>query len=218
LSGNPWNSVVYTPSIGGYPYIFIGDLNGMLKDNGSLAAPQQMGIFQPQYPVLAQAQVCDEIILDPFTASSGSYTTSNVGSFTEAASVISTTLSGAITVTGIQAVSVAASPNPVTLFQSLVIDTAGNAETVLVLQVTPTGFVADFTKTHLTGVAIVEKGVTGTVAASTTASISFAFLGTPISAWPTTLDLSDYIGLSLYIGDPNAIQSITLQFNTANGA
>ena len=218
LSGDPWTAASFQPLNFNQPYIYFADYGGLLKDNGALSAPQKMGIFQPEYPISAQAQVCYEIILDPFTSSSGSYTTSNVGSFAADQQVVATTLSGAIVAVGLQAVSVAATPNPITLFQSLVIDTAGNAETVLVLEVTATGFVAFFTKTHLSGVAIVEQGVTGTVAASTTATISFAFSGTPISAWPTTLEETDYIGLSLYIGDPNAIQSITLQFNTANGA
>ena len=218
LSGKPWGSFVYSPMQASYPYIYIGDANRMMKDNGSLAAPQQMGIFQPQYPVQAQVQVCDEIILDPYTAAGGSYTETNVGGFTTNVAVVSTTLSTAVTVIGLQSVSVAASPNPITFFQSLVIDTGGGAETVLVLQVTATGFVGQFTKTHTVGATVVERGLTGTVAASTVATVSFAFSGTPISAWPTTLDEADYIGLSIYIGDPNAIQSITLQFNTANGA
>jgi hypothetical protein len=216
LSGQPWGSAVYSPTVTAVPYLYMADFSGMLKDNGSLVAPQNMGIFQPTYPVLAQAQEPDEIILDPFTGSS--YTTANVGTFTPDTPVLSTTTTAAITATGIQAVPVAATPNPIGLFQSLVIDTAGSAETVLVLQVTATGFVANFTKTHLTGVAVVEQGATGTVDVSTTATVSQTFSGTPISAWPTTLEQEDYIGLWLYIGDPNAIQSITLQFNTANGA
>ena len=218
LSGQPWTSVSYQPLVSSAPIQFFADSSVMLKDNGVLSAPQNNGILQPKYPVSAQAQVAATIVLDPYTSAAGSYTTSNVTSFTANVSVVSTTLSTAVAAIGIQDVSVAATPNPITLFQTLLIDSGGNAETVLVLQVTATGFVAAFTKTHLTGVAVVENGVTGAVAASTTASISFTLAGTPISAWPDTLDQSDYIGLSLYVGDPNAIQSITLQFNTANGA
>lgn len=216
LSGQPWGSAVYSPVVTGVPYLYIADFAGMIKDNGTLVAPQQMGIFQPQYPVTAQAQAPDEIILDPFTSSS--YTTVNVGSFTPNAAALTTNTTSAITTLGIQAVGVSTSPNPITLFQSVVVDTGGNAETVLVLFVTATGFIADFTKVHASGVTVVEQGLTGTVAASTTATVSHSFGGTPIAAWPTVLDPSDYIGIYLYIGDPNAIESITLQFNTANGA
>lgn len=216
LSGQPWGSAVYSPVVTGVPYLYIADYAGMIKDNGTLLAPQRMGIFQPQIPVQAQAQSPDEIILDPFTGSS--YTTANVGSFSPNSAVATTSTSTAIVATGIQEVSVSTIPNPITLFQSLVIDTGGNAETVLVLQVTDTGFIANFTKVHASGVTVVEQGLTGTVAASTTATVSHSFGGTPISAWPTILDQSDYIGVYLYIGDPNAIDTITLRFNTANGA
>jgi len=215
LNGQPWGSAVYSPSVTGYPYLYIADLNGMLKDNGSLAAPQKAGIFQPQYPVQAQAQPLSEIVLDSFVGST--YATSGVGAFTANTTVNTSTSGSAIAVTGLQEVVFAASWRD--LFQSLIFDVGGaNQETVLVLQVTDTGFVANFTKTHLTGVTVNEAGWTGTVATSTTATVSKTFVGTPIAAWPTTLDPADYIGLSLYVGDPNAIQSITLQFNTANGA
>jgi hypothetical protein len=165
------------------------------------ASAQNIGIFQNRYPVQAQAQSPDEIILDPFSAGSA---------------VVSTTTTAAITATGIQTVPVA-NLSVLRLFQSLVVDTGGNSETVLVIEMTQTGFIANFTKTHLTGVAVVEMGKSTTVGASTTGTLS-GTLATSISTWPTTLDQEDYIGLWLYVGDPNAIQSITLQFNTSNGA
>ncbi len=215
MSGKPWGSFTYSPSEASYPFIYIGDANQMLKDNGTLAAPQQMGIFQPQYPVQAQAQQLSEIVLDSFVGSS--YTTAGFASFTPNSTVETSTSGSAVTSTGLQSVVFAAPWRA--LFQSLIFDVGGaNQETVLILEVTETGFVANFTKTHLTGVTVNEAGWTGTVAASTTATVINTFAGTPISAWPTTLDPADYIGLSLYVGDPNAIQSITLQFNTANGA
>jgi hypothetical protein len=201
LSGEPWNSVVFTPEIGGYPYLFIADFNGVLKDNGSLTAPQNAGIFQPQYPVQVEAQSPDEIILDPFTGGSA---------------LVSTTTTAPITTAGIQTVPVA-DLSGMGLFQSLVIDTGGSQETVLVIGVTLTGITANFTKAHASGAAVKELGSSTTVAASSTGTITNT-IATSISTWPTTLDPSDYIGLWLYVGDPNAIQSITLQFNTANGA
>ena len=199
LSGFPWGKAVYSPSVTGYPYLYIADLFRMLKDNGTLAAPQQMGIFQPQYPVQSQAQDPDEIVLDPF-----------------AGSVVFTTTTAAITSTGIQNVPVV-DPSVVGLFQSLIIDVGLNQETVLVILTTATGITANFTKTHSSGVSVVEFGTSTSVGASSTGSISNA-IATSISTWPTTLSQSDYIGLWLYVSDPNAIESITLQFNTANGA
>ena len=164
-------------------------------------ATQNIGIFQNRYPVQAKAQSPDEIILDPFSAGSA---------------LVSTTTTAAITVTGIQTVPVA-NLSVLGLFQSLVVDTGGSAETVLVIGMTQTGIIANFTKTHLTGVAVVEMGNSTTVGASSTGTLS-GTLAASISTWPTTLEQEDYIGLWLYVGDPNAIQSITLKFNTANGA
>jgi hypothetical protein len=201
LSGQPWTGQVYSPSVTAYPYLYIADRLTMLKDAGFLSAPQQMGIFQPQYPVQAEAQSPDEIILDPFSGGSA---------------LVSTTTTAAITVTGIQTVPLASYDN-IGIFQSLIIDTGGNAETVLVIGITPSGIIANFTKTHANGVAVVEMGTSTTVAASSTGTISGS-LATSISTWPTTLSQSDYIGLWLYVSDPNAIQSITLQFTTTNGA
>lgn len=201
LSGNPWTSVSYQPVVSSYPYQYFADLSAMLKDNGTLAAPQNMGILQPQYPVQAVAQNPDEIILDPFTGGSA---------------LVSTTTSLAVTTVGLHSVTVA-NPDVIGLFQSLRVDTGGNQETVLVLATSATGFTAYFTKTHLSGVAVAEYGVSTTVGASTTGVLSNT-LPTSISTWPTTLEQEDYIGLWMYVGDPNAIQSITLQFNTANGA
>lgn len=217
LSTQPWTSAMYNPVASSFPYLFIADAKKMLKDNGYLSAPQNNGILQPQYPITAQAQEPDEIILDSFFGTDN-HVTSGLGSYTGNYPLISTQLTSAVTSTGIQAVSVRTQPSPITIFQSLVIDTAGSQETVLVLAVTATGFIANFTKTHSIGAAVVMYGLSGTVAASTTATVSLAFSGTPISAWPTTLQQEDYIGFYIYVGDPNAISSITLQFNTANGA
>jgi hypothetical protein len=216
LSGNPWGSAVYAPAISSYPYLYIGDSNGVIKDNGTLAAPQKASMLQPQYPVQAQAQSPTSIVLDNYQASSGTYTYTGISGGTIVAPV-ATTLTSAVTAIGINAVSVAA-PTQIGLFQLLTIDTAGNQEVVLVIQVTATGFVAKFAKTHLTGVAVGNKALQVTVPASTTAEISKSFAGTPISAWPTTLDQSDYIGLYLFVSDPAQIQKIVLIFDCGDGS
>jgi hypothetical protein len=217
LSGNPWQSASFQTNISSFPYIYIADSAQMIKDNGLLATPQQLGIFQPQYPVIAQAQDPDEIILDSFVSSS--YTTSGIGSFSPNSVVFGVNSTSAITSTGIQSISLGATPNPSALFQSWIVDAGGaNQETVLVISVTPTGFIANFTKNHTTGALLHLMGLTGTVAANTDATISRSFGGTPISAWPTTLEQEDYIGLQLYVGDPNAISSITLKFDCGDGS
>lgn len=218
FSGNPIYMVPFVPAVASAPWQYFADASGMWKDNGTLAAPLPMGIFQPQYPITAQSQDPDEIILDPMRSSS--YTTSGIGSFSPNSVENSTNTSAAITATGIQAVPVngGAGVSWLGLFQSLVIDTGGNEETVLVIGLTATGFIANFTKVHANGVTVDEYGWSGTVAASATGTVSRAFSGTPISAWPLILSQSDYIGVWIYVSDPTQVQSIQLAFTLADGS
>lgn len=217
MSGSPFISSIYNPENTSLPYIFIADANGMLKDSGTFPAPQQWGIFQPQYPVAAQAQAPTTIILDNYTGSSGSYVYTGISGGT-IGSYVNTTLTSAVVATGIQTVAVGA-PMQIGLFQLLTIDSGGgNQEVVLVIQVTPTGFVASFTNTHAIGESITNQALSVTVPASTTAEISKSFGGTPIAAWPLTLDQEDYIALYLYVSDPSQIQKITLSFDCGDGS
>lgn len=150
MSAGPWQSQNASPTdITGVPFIFFADSEGMLKDNGTLATPQQIGIFQPVYPVSAQSQEPDLIVLDSFLSSA--YTTSGTTTFDPNQTVVATTLAEAVTETGIQEVAVS-DPTKVGQFQSLVIDSGANQETVLVLFVTATGFIANFKKTHSLGI------------------------------------------------------------------
>jgi hypothetical protein len=214
LSGNPWGSAVANTQDAPAPFLFIGDANKMLKDNGLNSAAQQMGIFQPQYPVQAQVQQFDEIILDAYPGPSGGYTYTGIGGGTIGQSV-NTTLTSVVN-PGLQTPSVAA-PTQIGQFQVLTIDTGGNQETVIALAVTATGFTAFFTKAHSIGAAVVSADLSVTVPASTTATVAKSFGGTPIAAWPATLDQSDYIGLYLYCSDPTQIQSITIKFDCGDG-
>lgn len=215
MSGNPWISSIYNPVATSLPYIFIADTNGMLKDNGLLATPQQMGIFQPQYPVQAQAQPPTYTTLDNYPGPSSDYTYTGISGGT-IANYVNTTLTSAVTATGINTVSVAA-PTQVGLFQLLTVDTGGNQETVLVIAVTANGFTASFTKVHSLGVAVIAKSLSVTVPASTTAEVSRSFGGTPISVWPTTLAQEDYIGVYVYVSDPSQVQKIILSFDCGDG-
>jgi len=215
LSGNPcsfasFSNTDYTSQV----TAFVADSNGFFKDNGTLAAPQQGGVFPPQFPAQAQAQAPDVIPLDP--AVGNVYTTSGVGSF-GTGNVTTGNTNAAITQTGIQTV-------PVTFlslirpFEYAVVDTGANQESVLVLSINAGGFVANFTKTHLTGVTVQMFGWSGTVAAGATGIVSTAFPGLPIAAWPMVLNQADYIGLQLFVNDPTQIQQIIIKFDCGDGS
>lgn len=217
FSGQPFQACSGAPSIvSTLPTMFFADANGMFKDNGTLATPQQMGIFQPAFPVSAQAQNPDLIALDPYTDPSGSYSYTGIGGGTSG-TYVSTTLASPVTATGIQTVSVA-DPTQPGLFQLLTIGSGPSQETVLAIFLTPTGFTANFTKLHSIGDAVTTPDLMVTVPASTTATVSKSFSGTPIAAWPTTLQQADYIGLYLFVSDPTQIQSITLKFDCGDGS
>ena len=120
FSGSPcsaasWTNTDWTSS----NYAFFADALGMFKDNGAFGAPQQMGIFPPQYPVLAQSQEPPVLVdLDDYVTSAGSYTASNTSPSNIA--YVATTLTSAVAATGIQAVTVA-DPTQPGLFQLLTI-------------------------------------------------------------------------------------------------
>lgn len=216
MSGQPWMAIPYRPDISSMPYLFFSDAAGMLKDNGSFSSPQQMGIFQPQFPVLAAAQDPDLLVLDNYTGTSGDYTYTGISGGTIAA-YVNTTLANAVTATGLQTVMVS-DPQQVGLFQLLTVGSGGGAEVVLVIFVTPTSIEANFTKLHALSDPITSAQLQVTVPANTTATVSKSFSGTPITAWPATLQQADYIGLYLYVSDPAQVQSITLKFDCGDGS
>lgn len=226
LSGQPWSAVAFQCLASSYPTLFIADAAGMLKDNGTGSAPQQMGIFQPQYPCTAQSQKPDLIVLDDFVTASSSYAQSDITSIANG-TYVNTTLATAVTTVGIREVTydidtAVTDNNTISLFQHLTIDTGDQEEEVLVILLTKTGFVADFTKTHAVGATVTNADLSVLVPVSVTATVgaSFADLpagAKPISAWPTTLEQADYIGLYLYVSDPTNVQSITLKFDCGDG-
>jgi hypothetical protein len=221
LSGQPWQAVPAASTISAYPYIYIADANGMLKDNGSFATPQQMGLIQPQYPIQAQAQPPDVIALDNYVTDQEVYTYSGISGGSNIG-YVSTTLTSPVTTPGIQAVTVADTTQP-SLFQLLTIDTGGQQEVVLVIQVTLTGFVANFTKTHISGTSVTSAALNLSVPASAVATVSVPFSNLPcgalpVAGWPTTLQQADYIGLYLFVSDPTQVQSIQLAFDCGDGS
>ena len=215
MSGQPWGSSIYRPDLSSTPTLFIGDANGMLKDNGTFSVPQQMGIFQPQYPVTAQALDPDRIILDNYIGLNTDYTYTGISTGT-IGPYVATTLATAITATGYQTVAVH-DPTQVGLFQILTIGSGAGAEVVIAIFLTSTGFTADFVKLHAIGDPVTSAQLSVVVPANTTATVSKGFFGKPISGWITTLQQADYIGFYLYASDPAQIQSITLKFDCGDG-
>ena len=230
LSKQPWSAAVDVPNgeVTAFPYVFIADANKMLKDQGTLAAPQQMGMFQPRYPVVAVIeQPSTEVNLDDYTAAAGSYTYNGIAGGTNVGPV-STTLKGGVNAGSVQVVQVASIAN-IFPFQLLVINSAGpTKETVLVLSAfsapaSPSGPVyfiqAFFVNAHFSAETVTSNALEVTVPASTTASFSKSFGAT--SPFPSTQNLNknaaDYIGLLLYVTDPKLVQSITLKFDCGDG-
>ena len=219
FSGNPcsiqsFSNTDFTSTVTAY----FSDSNGFFKDTGTLSAPQQGGCFPPQFPVQAQSQQPSTLaVLDNYVNGTSGYVFSGILGGT-VPQYVNTTLTSAVTSTGIQAVTVA-DPTQPGLFQLLTVDTGANQETVLVLLVTPTGFVAKFTKVHTSGVPVTSLSLSVTVPASTTATISLTFGSKPIPSSETVYgNQSDYIGLYLYVSDPSQIQSVTLKFDCGDGS
>jgi hypothetical protein len=219
FSGNPcsiqsFSNTDFTSAVSA----LFADSSGMFKDTGTFAAPQQMGCYPPQFPVIAQSQDPPvNVTLDNYVSGTGGYGFSGTSS-DAILPYVNTTLSSAVAATGIQAVTVADVTQP-GLFQLLTIDTAGSQETVLVLLVTPTGFVANFTKVHALGASVTSQSLSVSVPPSTTATITAPFGGKPIPISETVYgNQSDYIGLHLFVDNPSNVQSITLSFDCGDGS
>ena len=219
FSGNPCSIQSFSNSdFTSVVTAYFSDSNGFWKDTGTFAAPQSGGIFPPQFPVIAQSQEPPVLVeLDDYNNGTGPYSISGASS-DAIVPYVNTTLASAVAAPGIQAVTVA-DPTQPGLFQLLTIGTGGSQETVLVLLVTPTGFVADFTKLHASGAAVSSLALSVTVAPSTTGTVSLSFGGKPIPISETVYgNQSDYIGLYMYLSDPTQIQSITLKFDCGDGS
>ena len=220
FSGNPWQWQADQPSdVTAFPYIFFADSEVMLKDNGTLAAPQNMGIFQPKFPVRASVQMPDLLDIDNYTTSASDYTYTGISGGSNT-TYVNTTLTSpvppsGIFVPGLYTVSVA-DPTQIGLFQYLTIDTGLGQEDVLVLEVTPTGFLAFFTHAHAIGAQVTSASLSLSIPASTTATVASTFGSVLAPSW--TLEMEDYIGLYLYVSNPLAVTSITIKFDCGDGS
>ena len=215
MSGLPWMTIAYKPDLSSVPTMFFADANGMLKDNGTYAFPQQMGIFQPQFPVVAQVQPPDLVNIDNFSGTTADYVFTGIAGGT-LQPFVNVTLTSTIIATGINSVWVS-DPMQLGQFQYLTVDTGIAQELVLVLSVTAKGFVGFFTKTHALGVPITAQSLEVVVPPSTTASISRT-LGTPLAPFPVPLQQADYIGIYVFVSDPTQVVSITLKFDCGDGS
>jgi hypothetical protein len=197
---------------------YFSDANGFWKDDGTFSTPQQGGIFPPMFPCMAQSQEPSVLVpLDNYDGTYSDYSYSGISGGT-ISDYVTTILASAVTSTGIQSATVG-DVSQLGLFQYLTIDSGANQETVLVLLYTSTGFVANFTKTHASGVAVTGAGLSVTVPASTTATISRVFPSKPFPLSETVSgNKADYIGLYLYVSDPSQVQSITLKFDCGDGS
>lgn len=218
LSGQPWQAAFFTPTdFTSTPYIFFADANGMLKDNGNLVPPQQMGIFQPQFPVQAQVWTTNFTQLEP--AGGETYATTGITGFASGQTVApNTTMTSAVTATGRNTVSVAGTNN-IQVNQWLYVGLGGaHQESVFVISVTPTSFTAYFSFTHAVGEAVIGVGIAGEVAAASTTGTVTATYAAKIGPSIGWVQQADYIGLQLFVDQPQNVQQIVLKFDCGDGS
>lgn len=211
FSGQPWSASLYRPNLSSYPYLFFADLLQMVKDNGSFASPQQWGIFQPDTPVRAQVLSPQYLLVNNF--SGGGLSFANTTSHSTA-SRVSTTTTSAIVI-GINTVSLADVTN-VSQYELLTV----GAETVLVMQVTESGFIAKFAAAHSIGSAVTDSYTSATVAANTTATITLSGLALSLMLFldGTITQGADYIAAGLFLDNPNNLQEVRIMFDVSDGS
>lgn len=213
LSGNKFTASIYRPDGNSSPYIFIADQSVMLKDNGAFNPLQTWGIFPPTIPPSLVVQNAVYKIIEEFQTNAGF----TFASYTGVANPnrVNTTI-GAIAAIGIQAAT-PASMSQILPGMLLNIDAGGNLEQVYVISITSTTFTANFTKTHLAGVAAQEQDISGSVAAGTTATVtkSVATDLTSLGGGVSTDD--DLLNLWINVSDPAAIKEIKLMFDVGDG-
>ncbi len=218
LSGQQWSSISYRPTLSSFPYLFIADAAKMMKDNGSFAIPQQWGIFQPQFPALAQvippeiidlSAVINDVMANSYVNITG--VTSNL--------LVNTTTTTAIVGGQINTVTPVSMDN---IFIGSLIFVSSPTEEIFVLNTTPTTFTASFGNSYAPGATVTSQILAGTVAAATTATITFPVfpltmpnLGIFING--TKTQGADYFALAIMVANPNNIQQINLLFDCGDG-
>lgn len=219
LSGQQWSSAVYRPTQSSYPYLFIADQARMLKDNGSFAAPQQWGIFQPRQPVQAQVQA-PQLIVWAEQFGLGAFQFVNVNSPARTLVVNTTAVVNAVagTVTTVTPASMA----NINTGQLLDIHYGPFEEQLYVISITATNFNVMFGQTFAGAAVITWYALSGTVNASTTATITYpaaTFSMPGLGNFPngTRTQPEDYINLNIFLDNPNNLQQINLLFDVGDG-
>jgi len=224
MSGGQWSSAVYRPTLSSYPYLFIADAGKMLKDNGSFTNPQQWGIFAPSFPVRTQIQ---PPLLQTWNGAFSSTGFSNYVNFTSPISTtpVNTTTTNAVTGGSVVTIIPASMTNIMTgqlLFLNL---SNPNVEIVYVLSTTTNSFTAFCTNNHAAGETITWFALNGSVATSTTATItypntpgSFPPLGIFADGPNTKSGPEDYINFNIFLDHPNNLQQINLLFDVGDGS
>jgi hypothetical protein len=209
FSGQPWSAAVYRPNLSSYPYIFFADLFQMVKDNGTLGAPQKWGIFQPNTPVRAKLQAPQYLLGTNFAGATFANTTSS-----GTGSRVATTTTSNIAAPGVQTVTLASVLN-ILQYELLTV----GAEVVLVMQVTANGIMANFASAHTIGTAVVDNYVTAGVAANTTATITVSGLTLSLMLFGNGVVTQggDYIAAGLFVDNPNNLQELRVMFDVTDG-
>ena len=215
LSGQRFSASAYRPSNTSYPYIFFGDANAMLKDNGTLNPLQIWGIFAPTIPPTLEVLQYAIAVINNFQSSTG-ITFTNVGSPAFGNKSLGSTLGTPIlSAPGLFLVS----PLPTLIgivSQSLI--AVGTENNISVLSTTGTAFKAQFQNNHASTDPIVNGEVQGTINASTVGIVQKI----------TSLDLgqiggnitgnSDIINIGIQATPTANIASVSVVFDVADGS
>lgn len=209
FSGNPFSSAIYRPNGSSLPYSFFCDSVATLKDNGSLANAQLMGIDPVPIPPLLSLGAVPFVTINDLAATTG-LTSSNLGSL-GTGSRVNTTLSANVAI-GIQTVALASMTNVVPgMFLTV------GSETVWVISITSTTITANFTATHLSGDAITDGYISGSVAAGTTGYVQQVVALDLTGTWGGQSNYDNFL-FDINLSDPTYISEIRILFDVGDGS
>jgi hypothetical protein len=216
LSGGYFSASQYNPQNTGLPYIFFGDLAGMLKDDGSFGVGLQLWGIMPPYGVpVATVIPFEDLIIEGFTTTGGLGSSGFSGPLS-IVPILNTTLGtiissapGEFTVT----------PGNMTNIIPFAHLTVGSETDVIVQSTTPSSFTALFNSNHAATDVVSNSGVQGVVPAATSDAwisragpfdLSKYASGAPVGS-------SDFINIGLQCDLPFLV-SATIQFDVGDGS
>ena len=215
LSGNRFSMTSYRPDFTSLPYTFFADSSQMLKDNGSFSTAQLWGGFGPAVPATGQLLNSVRKNIELFEADAG-FAYAGVAAHATG-NRVNTTLSNAVVATGIGAATPASMAN-IAVGQTLTVDTAGNLEQVEVISITATTFTANFTKTHLAAVAVVDVELQVSINANTTGTVTKAGALDLSNITGAALTDADIIHFFINVDHPENISEIKLMFDVGDAS